>query len=201
MAPLNHWLARLPMPVAWLVGLVPLALLAADAATGALGVDPTRDIEHRLGRTAIYLLIAVLAVSPMRRAGLELGRFRRVLGLLTFVYAALHSIAWVILDMGMLWPQVLGDLLRRRYLTAGAVALLILAILAASSTAAAHRRLGPARWKTLHSLIWLAASLGCLHWLWAYKIWPGKALAVGAAILFLLALRLFPGDSRRKNDK
>ena len=188
---LNGQLRRLPVWAVWIMGAVPLALLIADMLGGRLGIDPVRDIEHRLGRTAIYLLIASLAVTPLRRfTGVNLIRFRRAVGLLCFTYAVLHLAAWAILDMGLLWGQALRDIAKRPYLTIGMAGFAILAILAATSSDAAIRRLGAVRWRRLHRLVYAAPLLGILHWLLAYKIWPAKGLAVGALIVVILAPRL-----------
>ena len=183
---------RIPVAAVWLAGAVPFAVLLWDTLQGQLGVDPIRDIEHRLGRTAVYLLLATLAVTPLLRLfRVNLVRFRRALGLLSFSYAVLHLLAWAVLDMGLLWGQALRDIVKRPYLTIGMGAWVILAILAATSSNRAIRALGP-RWKALHRLVYLAAPLAILHWLMAYKIWPSWALWMGLALAILLALRL-PG--------
>ncbi|WP_246026601.1 sulfite oxidase heme-binding subunit YedZ [Paracoccus luteus] len=191
MTRLQDLLRRIPIWAVWLLGAIPLALLVGDVATGNVGVDPIRDIEHRLGRTALYLLIATLSVTPLLRlARINLIRLRRPLGLLTFSYAVVHLLAWAVLDMGLLWEQALRDILKRPYLTFGMAGFVILAILAATSSDSTIRRLGAARWKSVHRLVYGAVLLGVLHWLWAYKLWPPKGLAVGALVLILLGLRL-----------
>src|SRR5690606_17113797 len=83
----NDFLRRLPVWAVWLAGLLPLALLIFDTFAGNLGIDPVRDIEHRLGRTALYFLIGGLAVTPLLRiTGISLMKFRRAIGLLCFTY-------------------------------------------------------------------------------------------------------------------
>ncbi|MDO5529137.1 MAG: protein-methionine-sulfoxide reductase heme-binding subunit MsrQ [Paracoccus sp. (in: a-proteobacteria)] len=189
-ATINAFLRRIPEWALWLAGAVPLGLLGYDLMAGQLGVDPVRDIEHRLGRTALYFLVATLAVTPLARfAGLRLIHLRRALGLLAFSYAALHIAAWALLDMGLLWAQMLRDVTKRPYLLFGAGAALILLILALTSNRASIRRLGP-WWRRLHRLSYLAALLACLHWLWSLKIITDWAAFVTLAILLLLILRL-----------
>ena len=70
---INDALRRLPVWVVWLGGMIPLALLVSDTFFGGLGIDPVRDIEYRLGRTALYFLIASLGFNLKRRKedGLE----------------------------------------------------------------------------------------------------------------------------------
>lgn len=192
-------LRRLPTGVVWALGALPLALLVLDAFAGGLGVDPVRDIEHRLGRTAVYFLIASLCVTPLLRLGrVNLMKFRRPLGLLSASYAGLHLLAWVVLDMGLRWEQALRDIARRPYLTIGMVVLVILAVLAATSSNAAIRRLGARRWGVIHRLVYLAAPLALFHWLLAHKIWPAKPLLILGAVAILLGLRLVWARSRRR---
>lgn len=188
---------RIPIPAVWMAGSVPLMLLVADTLRGRLGADPVVVIEHRLGRTALYFLIASLCVTPLMRLGrINLVRYRRPLGLLAFSYAVLHVTAWVVLDMGLLWGQILRDVVKRPYLIVGMAGFVILAVMAASSSNAAIRRLGARRWKLLHRPVYAAVLLVILHWLWAYKLWPDKAVAIGAGVLLILALRL-PAVERR----
>lgn len=192
-------LRRLPTGVVWALGALPLALLVRDVFAGGLGVDPVRDIEHRLGRTAVYFLIASLCVTPLLRLGrVNLMKFRRPLGLLSASYAGLHLLAWVVLDMGLRWEQTLRDIARRPYLTIGMVVLVILAVLAATSSNAAIRRLGARRWGVIHRLVYLAAPLALFHWLLAHKIWPAKPLLILGAVAILLGLRLVWARSRRR---
>lgn len=186
---ISEVLRRVPVWAVWLAGLVPLAWLVWDVATGAVGVDPVRDIEHRLGRTALYLLIASLCVTPLLRlARVNLMRFRRALGLLCFTYAVLHVAAWVAMDMGFLWGQMARDVVKRPYLVMGMAAFLMLAALAITSNDASVRRMGPG-WRRLHRLAYTAVLLVMAHWLWALKLWEGKPLAILALVGVILALR------------
>lgn len=111
-------LRRMPNGIVWLLGAMPLALLVWDTVTGRLGVDPVRDIEHRLGRTALYFVVGSLCFTPaLRLFRINLVKFRRPVGLVAFTYAALHLGAWVVLDMGLLWAQLLADIVKRPYLS------------------------------------------------------------------------------------
>lgn len=187
---LNTWFRRLPVWLVWLVGMVPLGLLVADTLTGHLGVDPVRDIEHRLGRTAIYFLLATLAVTPLLRlTRLNLMRFRQALGLICFTYVACHVAAWVLFDMALLWAQMIKDVVKRPYLLFGMIALLMLVALAVTSNRYSIRRMG-SQWRRLHRLIYPAALLAAIHWLWALKVWESWPLTILAAVAALLFLRL-----------
>lgn len=189
-ARLNGWLRRLPVWAVWLAGLIPLALLVSDTLTGGLGVEPVRDIEHRLGRTALYFLLASLAVTPiLRLARLNLMRFRRALGLLCFTYAAMHVLAWISMDMGFLWAQMARDVVRRPYLLFGMTGFAMLLALAVTSNGWSLRRMGR-HWRRLHRLAYPAVLLAGLHWIWALKIWEPMPTFWLCVILALLALRL-----------
>lgn len=187
---LNRWLRRIPVWLVWLLGLIPLALLIADTLTGGLGVEPVRDIEHRLGRTALYFLVASLAVTPLLRLmRVNLIRYRRALGLLCFTYAVLHLLAWVSMDMAFLWAQMSRDLLKRPYLFFGMAGFAILLALAVTSNNRAIRYMGMG-WRRLHQLIYVAAPLVVLHWIWALKTFPVIPMIWMGVILGLLLVRL-----------
>lgn len=187
---LNRWLRRIPVWLVWLLGLIPLALLIADTLTGGLGVEPVRDIEHRLGRTALYFLVASLAVTPLLRLmRVNLIRYRRALGLLCFTYAVLHLLAWVSMDMAFLWAQMSRDLLKRPYLFFGMAGFAILLALAVTSNNRAIRYMGMG-WRRLHQLIYVAAPLVVLHWIWALKTFPVIPAIWMGVILGLLLVRL-----------
>ncbi|WP_199262434.1 protein-methionine-sulfoxide reductase heme-binding subunit MsrQ [Paracoccus binzhouensis] len=193
---LNRWVRHVPVWTVWLLGLIPLGLLVWDTVQGNLGVDPVRDIEHRVGRTAIYFLLATLTVTPLLRlTRLNLMRFRQALGLICFTYAACHLAAWVVFDMAFLWAQMLGDVAKRPYLVFGMLAFVMLLALALTSNRVSIRRMG-VRWRQLHRLVYPAAMLAAVHWLWALKVWESWPLMILAAILLLLGLRLL-GKARR----
>lgn len=188
---LNDALRRVPVPLVWLAGAIPFALLLRDTLAGGLGVEPIREIEHRLGRTALYFLVASLAVTPLLRlTGVSLMRFRRALGVLCFAYAVPHVLAWVVMDMGFLWAQMGRDILKRPYLLFGMLSFMLLLPLALSSNDWSLRRLGGKAWRNLHRAVYLAAPLAALHWLWAVKVNEPAPLFWLAAILGLLGLRL-----------
>lgn len=187
-----HRLLRPVRPwMVYLAGAIPALLLVLRIATGDLGVDPVKTVERTLGETALQLIVAGLCVSPLRRiAGLNLIRFRRQIGVLAFVYAALHLLTWVTLDLQFRWAEIGADLVKRPYIIVGMLAFLMLMPLAATSNNAAIRRLGAGNWQRLHRLTYPAALLAALHYIWLVKAWPLEPLVYMAAVLILLALRL-----------
>lgn len=172
------------MPVLWLVW---------AAATGGLGIDPVKEMEHRLGLWGLQLLVAGLCITPLRRfAGLNLIRFRRAIGLVAFSYILLHLAVWLVLDMGLWWEQALKDIAKRPYVTMGMLGFAALVPLALTSNDWSLRRLGAARWRRLHRLTYLAALAGGVHYLWLVKAWPLEPFVYLGTILALLGLRLLP---------
>ncbi len=191
---INTVLRRVPTGVVWVGGLVPLAWLVWAAASNALGPDPVKGIELRLGLWGLQFLIASLAITPLRQTGLNLIRFRRALGVLAFIYITLHFSAWVVLDMGLRWDEITADLVKRPYVILGMVGLLAMLPLAITSTNAAIRKLGGARWRQLHRLAYVAGIAGVAHFVVLVKGWPPEPLLYAGALAILLLLRL----SRRR---
>lgn len=189
--PINDALRRLPIPAVWLLGALPLIVLVWDVATGNMGVDPVQEVEHRLGQTAFYFLVAGLAVTPLLRlTGISLMRFRRPIGVICFAYAMIHVLAWVALDMGLLWGQMAGDIVKRPYLLFGMGAFLILAALAVTSNNLSIRRMGGQAWRRLHTLVYGGAILAAMHWLWAIKVNEVTPIIWAVVVGLLLASRL-----------
>jgi len=188
----NTGLRRLPVWVVYLLGAVPAALLLIGAFTGGLGVDPVKGLEHELGEWGLRFLIASLAVTPLMRVGLRLIRFRRALGLLGFWYVLAHFAVWVGLDMGLMWSQIAGDLVKRPYIMVGFGALLLLLPLALTSSDRAVRRLGGQAWRNLHRLAYPAILAGAVHFVMIGKVWTADSLIYLGLTLALLALRLVP---------
>ena len=188
---INNALRRIPVWAVWLAGAVPFAVLLWDIFTGGLGVDPVQEVEHRLGQTALYFLIGGLAVAPLLRlTGVSLMRFRRAIGVICFAYALPHVLAWVVLDMGLLWGQMARDILKRPYLLFGMGSFLILIALAMTSNNLSLRRMGWQAWRRLHKLVYVAAPLAAMHWLWAIKVNEIAPIFWAAVIALLLASRL-----------
>ena len=195
---LNGLARRVPTWVVYGLGLVPLGFLLWGALFGGLGIDPVKEIEHRLGELGLQLLLAGLAITPLRRVGVNLIRFRRALGLLAFFYIALHLVAWIWLDMGLRWSEMAADLVKRPYVMLGMLGFAVLVPLALTSTNAAIRRMGPVAWGRLHKLVYVAILAGVLHLLLLTKVWTTEILVYAALALLLLALRLLPKAARRR---
>ena len=173
------------------VGLLPLLVLAVRALRDDLGANPIEEVAHETGRWTLRLLLATLAVTPLRRLTGQswLAPQRRTLGLLCFTWATLHLATWVALDLGFDFEAVVEDVLERPYITAGFTGFLCLVPLAVTSTRAWTRRLGR-RWNQLHRLVYVAAVAGVVHFLWQVKadlLEPGIYAGV-LALLFAACL-------------
>lgn len=187
---INTALRRVPTWPVYVIGaLVPVWYFWLGL-TGGLGVEPIKELEHRLGLLALQTLIATLAVTPLRRfTGITLIRFRRALGLLTFYFVTCHLLVWLVLDVQLL-GQIWKDIVKRPYITIGMAAFVLLVPLAVTSGNWAIRRLGPARWRRLHQLSYVAAILGGVHFVMLSKGFQIEPLVYVGAILGLLALRI-----------
>ena len=187
--PINGAVRRVPVLVLWIGGLVPALWFFYLGLTGGLGAEPIKALEHELGLVALQLVVAGLAITPLRRhLGINLLRFRRAVGLLAFTYVGLHLAVWLFLDVQDA-ARIGADILKRPFVTVGFAAFVLMIPLAVTSNDLALRRLGP-RWRRLHRLVYLAAVLGAVHFVWLAKGFQIEPLLYLATILVLLALRV-----------
>lgn len=173
--------------------LMPLTWLGLRAYHGQLGADPVQEITHFTGNWALRLLLACLGVTPIRRLTPKLSwliRFRKMLGNFAFFYASLHLLTWIVLFSGLDWHAMGADILKRRFITVGILAWLVLSTLAATSSAWAIRKLGGKRWQALHRLVYLAAIAGVLHYWWLVKPGVRTPLTDTAVLTLLLVARI-----------
>ncbi len=189
---LNRLLRRVPVWLVYALGSLPALWLGWRVVGGDLGPDPARTMERALGLWALRFLTLALAVSPLRRLGLNLLRFRRALGLLAFFYAAAHLLTWAWPDMGLRFGQMAEDLAKRPYLLLGMLAFAAMLPLALTSTDGAIRRMGAAAWGRLHRLAYPALALGVLHFVILSRVWTTELVLHAAAAGVVLLVRLWP---------
>ena len=170
----------------------PAAWLPWLAVSGGLGADPVKALSHYTGDWTLNLLLATLAVTPLRRLSgrVEVMRYRRMLGLFTFFYACLHFLTWLVLDQFFDWQAIVADVVKRPYISVGFAAFVLLLPLALTSTRRMAMRLGR-NWRRLHRLAYAAALGGVLHFLWLVKADVREPL-IYLAILLLLFLARVP---------
>ena len=183
----------------WAICLAPLAVLVTRAAGGDLTANPISFVTNWLGDWTLRFLLASLAMTPLRIVfGLSWPlALRRLLGLFTFFYAALHFAVWLVLDHYFDWAQMGTDIAKRPYITVGLTALVLMLPLAATSTAAAVKKLGGRNWQRLHRLAYVVAVCGALHYLWLAKKANPAPYYYAAILVLLMAIRGWDWGRRR----
>ncbi|MXV21381.1 ferric reductase-like transmembrane domain-containing protein [Deinococcus xianganensis] len=171
-------------------GLIPAAVLIADALSGQLGANPIQRATLQTGLLTLALLVLSLACTPLRllTGWTWPARIRKALGLLAFGYGVLHFLIYL-LDHSFDLTLMTEDVLKRPFITAGFTALLLLVPLALTSTPRAVKRLGFQRWTRLHQLAYVAVSLGALHYYWGVKKDHTPPLIYAAVIATLFLIR------------
>lgn len=172
-------------------GLVPLFWLAWRAFEGRLSANPIEFITHFTGDWTIRLIVITLAISPLRKVlGLpDLIRFRRMIGLFAFFYGTLHALTYFWLDKFFNVDEILKDVVKRPFITAGFTAFVLMIPLAFTSTKGWIRRLGGKRWQGLHRLIYASAIAGVVHYYWLVKSDVRSPVFYGTLVTVLLGWR------------
>lgn len=172
--------------------LLPAALVLQQALAGTLGARPITEAIHQVGDWTVRLLLLTLAVTPAR-AVLDWPRvvqLRRMLGVATACYAALHLTLYAMDQQWDVW-KVASEIVLRFYLTIGFVALLGLLALAITSTDGWQKRLR-GRWKKLHRLVFPIAVLGLFHYFIQSKIDVTSAAFYAGLFFWLMLWRTLP---------
>lgn len=192
---------RIVKPAVFLALLSPAALLVYRFATGNLGVDPIADLTDVTGRWALRLLLASLAMTPLRRltGWSEWVRFRRMLGLYAFFYAVLHLSVFVVFDFFFDFRAIIADIPQRPFITMGFTAFMCLLPLAITSTKGWIRRLGGKNWQRLHRLAYVAGAAAAIHYFWVDKVAEPGPAAYLALVALLLGFRLVLRFRRRSS--
>lgn len=172
--------------------LVPLASILVRAPSGGLGANPIAETLNELGLMALTLLVASLACTPLRTVfgWAWPARARRTLGLLAFSYAALHVTVYVALDQVLDFGAIWADVSKRPFILAGFSAFVLLVPLALTSTRTSVRRLGYVAWSRLHTLVYPAAILASVHFIWRVKKDLREPLIYAAVLAVLLLTRV-----------
>jgi sulfoxide reductase heme-binding subunit YedZ len=191
--------ARIAVKTAvWILCLLPLVMLGYRAVNGDLTANPISFITNWLGQWTFRLLLASLALTPLRVLfGMSWPvSLRRLVGLFAFFYASLHFLVWILVDHFFNWGQMLADLLKRRYITVGMLALTLLLPLALTSTSRMVKRLGGANWRRLHRLVYAVGVLAALHFLWLAKKGRTDQYYYAAVLAVLLGVRVWDAIRR-----
>ena len=170
--------------------LLPLLWMATEYSAGGLRPNPITEAIHQSGTWAVRLLLLSLAVTPLRRIGQwgKLIAVRRMIGVAAFGYAALHLTLYVA-DQHFDVARVAVEILSRAYLTIGVLALLGLAILAATSTDGMIRRIGGKRWQALHKCVYVIGALALFHFMLQAKLDVTQPVLMTGLFLILMGWR------------
>lgn len=188
-------------PFIFLACLIPVARLAFGAFRSELGANPIEKITHQTGDWTLILLMVTLAITPLRRiTGInELISFRRMIGLFAFFYGTLHFFTYLWLDKFFSWHEIVKDVYKRPFITAGFTAFVLLIPLAITSTQGWIRRLGK-KWRLLHRLIYASATAGVVHYIWLVKKDIRQPLVYAAILAALLLLRMGAWLAKRQKS-
>lgn len=179
-------------PAMWALVTVPVVAMIAMYPLGMLGANPIRELEHFSGEWALRLLACSLAVTPL----IKLTRWgwlipeRRFLGLAAFYWAILHLSVYIGLDMFFDVSDIVEDVLKHLYITVGMLAFVLMIPLALTSTKASIKRLGGRKWNALHSLVYVSAIAGCVHYLWGVKKDIEEPIMYSSVFVVLFAFRI-----------
>jgi sulfoxide reductase heme-binding subunit YedZ len=152
--------------------------------------SPYVNLIYHSGLWATYLLLACLAVTPMRRiTGIgRLAQLRRLLGVASFFYCVLHVIAWFGLRFWD-WAALGSELAGRLSLWIATISMVVLLTLAVTSFDRVIRTMGKS-WKKLHNLVYAAAFLAVLHFLLSPGSLQGVPFLMAGAYFWLMGWRL-----------
>jgi sulfoxide reductase heme-binding subunit YedZ len=186
-------------PAVFAACLLPLVKLAVDGVRSDLTANPIAETMNRLGFWTLTLLLLSLAATPLKTLfGFTAPmRVRRMLGLFAFFYAVLHLMTYVAIDQTFDLFDIGADIVKRKFITVGFAAFLTLVPLALTSTNRAVKRLGFRRWKRIHRLVYLAAVLGVVHFVWRVKADYLEPALFATALTALLLARLAPARASR----
>ena len=177
--------------VVFMVCLGPVAVFAVRAFSQNLTANPVEYIQHLTRNWTLRFIVFTLCITPLRKLLnlAELIRFRRMLGLFAFFYACLHFLTYIGPDQSFSLTGMWQDVAKRRFVTVGFVAFVLLIPLAITSTTGWIRRLGGRRWQALHRLIYVTAVCAVIHYYWLVKSDVRKPVAYGAIVAVLLLWR------------
>lgn len=179
----------------WFVLAVPAVIWLGQLANSGFDPSVAFDLEHGTGEMSVRLMILAMSISPLlaifgRHAWtLWLLARRRAMGVAAFGYGALHL--WVYLIDYEAFSGGLADVLEdaaQFSIWTGYGALVIFFAMALTSNSFAQRIM-KRHWKTLQRLVYAAAILVGVHWVFVDNEWRGAALHF-IPLLILEMLRL-----------
>lgn len=194
---------RLTKTIIFMAALIPIARLLWKAFHDGLGANPIEFITHSTGDWTLILVLGTLSITPLRRITRQywLIGVRRMIGLFAFFYGTLHFLTYIWLDKFFDVHEMLKDIAKRRFITVGFSAFVLLIPLALTSTAWSIRQLGGKNWQRLHRLIYLTGILAVVHYYWLVKADHRKPIEYGIVLSILLLYRVGVWYSEKASEK
>jgi sulfoxide reductase heme-binding subunit YedZ len=157
-----------------------------------LGVNPLEYLTHGTGDWTLRFLLLTLAITPLRKLLKmpKLIQFRRMLGLFAFFYGCCHLMTYLWFDKEFHFREILPDVAKRPFITAGFTALVLMLPLAVTSTTGWIRRMGGKKWQTLHRLVYVSGLAAVTHYWWLVKSDIRKPAMYAATFGVLMLYRL-----------
>ena len=179
-------------PAIFIILLIPLSLQTFWFFTDSLGANPIEAITRRTGDWALRILLVTLAISPLRRitGWNTIVKYRRMIGLFAFFYVCVHLSLYITLDKFFDFSEIIDDVIKRPFITAGFSAFILLIPLVITSTNKMAERLQYS-WIQLHRLIYIIGMLAVLHFWWMVKIDTREPAIYAFILAALLGYRLF----------
>lgn len=179
-------------PVLFILLLLPLAILAYRFYSDGFGANPIETINRYTGDWALRILLSTLAFSPLIRITRwnNIIQYRRMFGLFAFFYVCVHLTSYIVLDQFFDFGEIIDDVFKRPFITAGFSAFILLIPLAVTSTNKMVERL-QFRWIQLHRIVYFVAMLAVLHFWWMVKIDTREPMIYATILAILLGYRLF----------
>ena len=201
-APSPRWTAKQVAyfkPLLFLLCLYPCLRWVWLGLTDGLTANPPEFLIRSSGIWSLVGLCLTLTVSPLRRmlAQPAINRCRRMVGLFSFFYAALHVAAWAWWERGGSLSFMWEDFLQRPFIAIGVFATVPMAALALTSTQGWMVRLG-ARWRVLHQSIYAITLLSLWHF-WLIRAGKNDFSEVYAYAAVVAVLLLARWSGRRSS--
>ena len=198
------------IPFLWLVHVFTTPALLGSYA------DPINYITHFTGDWTLYTLFASLAITPIRRLSpRSRGSSASAVSSASTPSSTQLSIlpptsssspdttspppslvsrtghpGEVVTQWKLIWPRMVDDALKRRFIQVGLFAWLILLSLAVTSPTFILRAMGGKNWQRLHRLVYVAAISGIIHYWWMVKSGNYAPWKVTAVLTVLLLARI-----------
>ena len=196
-----RWIIK---PGIHILAILPLATLIAGFFNQTIGINPIETLTHSTGEWGLRFLLITLLITPLARLTRSgwLIQLRRLIGMYCFFYAFVHFSIYLVFDLSLDFRFLIEDIWDRPYITVGFIALMILTALAITSPITIRRRMADTliTWTRLHQLIYVAAILVIIHFLWITRVDDLEPFIYGAILSVLLGYRVLFNITKNKRS-